>query len=185
MRRHLSALAALAVAGSLAGSALAVPATAATAPAAPASAARITPSPQSPLKATVYYNKYVRRGGSFTYTIKSKNVGEWPTDFAGLLAILPKGASKTRVVSKSSSTVCDIEKRELICFFDTLKPGRTTTVKVKVWLKRSTKGSVYGEFGTFSVDVPGGVDITNPEELDKLDLAQDIKYLKVRTKIIR
>jgi hypothetical protein len=184
MRRHLSVLAALTLAGSLAGTMVAVPATAATAP---ASITRInpTPTPQSPLKVTVYYNKYVRKGGSFTYTIKSKNVGEWPTDFAGLLGILPKGAAKTKVVSKASTTWCDIEKRDLVCLFDTVKPGRTTTVKIKVWLKRGTKGSAYGEFGTFSVDIPGGVDITNPEEIDKLDLAEDIKYLKVRTKILR
>ncbi|MEO3811318.1 hypothetical protein ABGB17_20180 [Sphaerisporangium sp. B11E5] len=185
MRRHLSVLAALTVAGSLAGSALAVPASAAPAAAAPVSVSHVSAAPQSPLKTTVLYNKYARRGGSYTYTVKAKNVGEWATDFAGLLALMPKGAAKYRVISKSRFTWCDFEGRELLCVFPTLDPGKSTSVKIKVWLKRSTKGSVYGEFGTFSVDVPGGVDINDPEELEKLDLAQDVKYLRVKTKIIR
>lgn len=184
MRRHLSVLAALTVAGSLAGSALAVPASAAPT-AAPVSVSHVSAAPQSPLKTTVLYNKYVRRGGSYTYTIKAKNTGEWATDLAGLYAWLPKGASKYRVIKKSRFTWCDFERRELLCVFDTLKPGASTTIKIKVWLKRATKGNLYGEFGTFSVDVPGGVDVTDPEEIAKLDLAEDIKYIRVKTKVIR
>ncbi|MDH2426738.1 hypothetical protein [Sphaerisporangium sp. TRM90804] len=181
MRRHLSALAALALAGSLAGASLAVPAAAASAPA----ASHALTAPQSPLKFKVQYPKAVKKGGTITYTIKSTNVGEWPTDLAALLAKLPKGASKIRVVGKPSTAFCEASGRDLFCLFDTIKPNRSATVKVRVWLKKSTKGNAYAEFGTVSIDVPSGVDVTNEEELDKLDLQDDVKYAKVKTRILR
>ncbi|MEV7966522.1 hypothetical protein AB0O34_11140 [Sphaerisporangium sp. NPDC088356] len=78
MRRHLSALAALTLAGSLAGASLAVPAMADTTvvTAAPASATQAVAAPQSPLYTRVVWNKYVRRGGVITYSLKSTNKGE-------------------------------------------------------------------------------------------------------------
>ncbi|GAA3792020.1 hypothetical protein GCM10022226_08910 [Sphaerisporangium flaviroseum] len=183
MRRHLSTLAALTLAGSLAGASLAMPATAATP--APASATRTVAAPQSPLKTVVQWNRTVRRGGTITYSLKSTNKGEWPTDLAAMFGTLPKGASKMRVVSKASSTFCDISGRDLFCLFDTIKPNRSTSLKVKVWLKRSTKGTAVAEFASISVDVPEGVDVTNEEELEKLDLQDDVKFHAFKTKILR
>ncbi|GGK98896.1 hypothetical protein Sme01_60070 [Sphaerisporangium melleum] len=189
MRRHLSALAALTLAGSLAGASLAGPATAdsaaATAATASASATRVAAAPQSPLAMKVSWNKVVRRGGAITYTIKSTNKGEWPTDLAGIFGALPKGASKARVVGKASSSLCGIDRKELFCIFDTLKPNRSTTVTVRVWLKNSVKGAVASQFGTYSIDVPPGVDVTNEDELERLDLQNEIKWKSYRTKIVR
>ncbi|MFC4589071.1 DUF11 domain-containing protein [Sphaerisporangium corydalis] len=182
MRRHLSALAALTLAGSLAGASLAIPATAA---AAPASATQAVAAPQSPLYTKVIWNKTVRRGGTITYSLKSTNKGEWPTDFAGILGSLPRGASKIRVVGAGSKTFCDVSGRELFCIFDTLKPNKSASFKIKVWLKRSTHGYAYADFGAFSIDVPEGVDVTNEEELDKLDLQSDAKFKSFRTRIVR
>ncbi|WP_405143538.1 hypothetical protein OG589_38590 [Sphaerisporangium sp. NBC_01403] len=191
MRRHLSALAALTLAGSLAGASLAIPASADTAAAttavtaAPASATKAVAAPQSPLYTRVVWNKAVRRGGVITYSLKSTNKGEWPTDLAGVFGQLPKGASKARVVGKASSTYCGLSGRDLFCVFDTLKPNRSTTLKIRVWLKKSTKGTAVAQFAHFSVDVPEGVDVTNEEELDKLDLQNQLNYRAFKTKILR
>ncbi|MFC4529776.1 hypothetical protein [Sphaerisporangium dianthi] len=187
MRRHLSALAALTLAGALASASLAVPATAGTVAVttAPASATHVAAAPQSPLSTRVLWNRTVRRGGAITYSLKSTNKGEWPTDVAGVFGIIPKGAAKVRVISKASATYCAIEKRELFCVFDTLKPGRSTSLKVRVWLKNSTKGTAVAQFGSYSIDVPPGVDITNEDELARLDIQDDLRYDSFKTRIIR
>ncbi|MEU8268772.1 hypothetical protein AB0B89_16565 [Sphaerisporangium sp. NPDC049002] len=186
MRRHLSALAALTLAGSLAGASLAVPALAdAPAATATASATQAVAAPQSPLYTSVVWNKYVRRGGYITYTLKSTNKGEWSTDLAGIFGRLPKGASKARVVGKASGTYCGISGRDLFCIYDTLKPNRSTTLKVRVWLKKSTTGTAAAQFGHFSIDVPEGVDVTNEEELEKLDIQSQVKYRTFKTRILR
>ncbi|MEU9887270.1 hypothetical protein AB0M95_21170 [Sphaerisporangium sp. NPDC051017] len=185
MRRHLSALAALTIAGSLAGASLAAPATAATtAASASASAAHVAAAPQSPLTTKVVWDKAVRAGGTITYTLKSTNKGEWATDLAGLFGTLPKGASKVRVVSKSKA-YCELSGRSLFCIYDTLEPGKSAGLKVKVWLKKSTRGTAVAEFGHFSIDVPSGVDITNEEELNKLDIQDEILWKNFKTKIVR
>ncbi|WP_181871247.1 DUF11 domain-containing protein [Sphaerisporangium album] len=185
MRRHLSALAALTVAGTLVGASLAAPATAAiSAASAPASAAHVAVKPQSPLTTKVVWNKAVRVGGTITYTLKSTNKGEWATDLAGLFATLPKGASKVRVVSKSKA-FCELSGRDLFCIYDTLDPGKSAGLKVKVWLKKSTRGTAVAEFGHFSIDVPAGVDVTNEEELNKLDIQNEVLWKSFKTKIVR
>jgi hypothetical protein len=185
MRRYLSTCAALTLAGSLVGASLALPAAAATtASPVTASATQVAAAPQSPLYTRVVWNRTVRRGGTITYSLKSTNKGEYPTDLAGIFGKLPRGASKIRVVSKSKA-FCELTGRDLFCIYDTLGPDRSAGLKVKVWLKKSTKGTAVGEFGHFSIDVPGGVDVTNEEELEKLDLQSEIDYKAFRTKITR
>ncbi|WP_248962351.1 hypothetical protein [Sphaerisporangium perillae] len=187
MRRHLSALAALTLAGSLAGASLAVPATAdaTAATAAPASVTHVAAAPQSPLSTSIRWNRLVRRGGTITYSLKSTNKGEFATDLAGIFARLPKGASKIRVVGKASSTLCEVSGRDLFCIFDTLNPGRSTTLKIRVWLKRSTHGTASARIGSYSIDVPPGVDITNEDELERLDLQNEVLWKTFKTRIVR
>ncbi|GII63108.1 hypothetical protein Skr01_31930 [Sphaerisporangium krabiense] len=188
MRRYLSACAALTVAGALAGASLAAPASAATTTAASAQHTATTTQaaakPQSPLYTRIVWNKAVRRGGTITYSVKSTNQGEWATDVAGLFAKLPRGASKIRVVSRSKA-FCEVSGRDLFCLYDTLNSGRSASLKVKVWLKRSTRGTAVAEFGHFSIDVPAGVDITNEEELNKLDIQNQINWKTFKTRIVR
>ncbi|GAA5074638.1 hypothetical protein GCM10023259_076480 [Thermocatellispora tengchongensis] len=186
MRRHLSVLAALAIGGSAA--VLATPGTAA---AAPAHVPAVTPAlapvkagpPLSPLKLTVYYPKAVYQGGAITYTLKTKNVGEYATDIAYVGGLVPKGVSKVRIISKPSGAYCERSGREVGCLLDTLKPGRTATIKVKAWLSRRTTGNAYAEFASASIDVPAG----QPEVLDiyGLELGTDLRYVKVKTRIVR
>ncbi|WP_214409993.1 hypothetical protein [Sphaerisporangium fuscum] len=187
MRRPLSALAALTLAGSLAGASLALPAGAATAAAgAPATAAHTAAArPQSPLSTSVRWPRAVLRGGVITYSIKSTNKGEYPTDLAGIFGILPAGASKVRVTGKSSGTYCATSGRELFCIYKTLAPRQSTGLKVRVWLKKSTKGTAVGKFGHYSIDVPAGVDITNEVELQRLDIQNQVDYKAFRTRIVR
>ncbi len=88
-------------------------------------------------------------------------------------------------MSSTSTSFCKVKDREVICLFDRLKPNRSASLKVRVWLKPSTKGTVSSEFGHFSIDIPAGVDITNDEELERLDLQHDVAYKTFKTKILR
>ncbi|GII81236.1 hypothetical protein Sru01_62180 [Sphaerisporangium rufum] len=187
MRRHLSSIAALALAGSLAGTALAAPAGAAAADTGPAATltTATASSPQSPLDTRIRWNKTVRRGGTITYEFKSTNKGEWPTDLAGISGILPAGISKARVVGKSSATECAVDRHQVFCIYGQLAPGRSTSVKVRVWLKKSTKGTALAQFGHYSIDVPAGVDVTNEDELNRLDVQGQVDYKFFKTKIVR
>ncbi|WP_214409992.1 hypothetical protein [Sphaerisporangium fuscum] len=185
MRRHLSALAALTLAGSLAGASLALPAGAATATA-PASSAHVTSGSQSPLSTKHHNDEWTYRGGAIRYTFTSKNVGEYPTDLAGIIMELPAGISKARITKKAADTLCDIAGRSLICYYETIKAKQSTQLDLKVWLKKSTKGTAVLRYQTFSIDVPAGVDVTNEEELNKLDIAgQADRVVTVKTKIVK
>ena len=176
MRRHLTAFAAFALTGGL----LFVPQSANAAPA-PRTAPLVSP-PLSPLKLTAYYPRRAWAGDTIVYTLKSRNVGEWATDIAYVGGYVPRQARKVRITGPSGS-YCEADEREVGCLLDTLKPGRTATVKVKVWLKSGARGTATAEFATASIDVPaGGLDTLN---IHGLDTGVDLKYLKVRTRILR
>lgn len=176
MRRHLTAFAALA----LAGSTLFVTQSA-DAATAPQTAALATP-PLSPLKLTAYYPRKAWAGDTIVYTLKSRNVGDWPTDIAYIGGYVPKQARRVQITGPSGS-YCEADGREVGCLLDALKPGRTATVKVKVWLRNSAGGTATAEFATASIDVPaGGVDTLN---IHGIDAGVDLKYVKVRTRVLR
>ncbi|GAA3109120.1 hypothetical protein [Streptosporangium carneum] len=176
MRRHLTAFAAIAMAGGL----LFVPQSASAA-AAPQTAALATP-PLSPLKLTAYYPRKAWAGDTIVYTLKSRNVGDWPTDIAYVGGYVPKQARKVQIIGPSGA-YCEVDGREVGCLLDTLKPGRTATVKVKVWLRGSARGTATAEFATASIDVPaGGIDTL---DIHGIDTGVDLKYVKVRTRILR
>ncbi|MGV9777962.1 hypothetical protein [Streptosporangium sp. NPDC003464] len=175
MRRHLTASAVIALAGGL----LLAPGTANAAPAVPA-AAHVNP-PLSPLKLTAFYPRRAYAGDTITYTLKTKNVGEWSTDIAYIGGYVPKQARKVQITGPSGS-VCDVDRREVGCLLDTLRPGRTATVKVKVWLRSSARGTASAEFASASIDVPaGGLDTLN---IHGIDVGSDLKYVRVKTRII-
>ncbi|GHH71678.1 hypothetical protein GCM10017673_25480 [Streptosporangium violaceochromogenes] len=176
MRRHLTALAALALAGGM----LFVPQSA-NAAAAPQSATLASP-PLSPLKLTAYYPRRAWAGGTIVYTLKSKNVGEWATDIAYVGGRVPRQARKVRITGPSGS-YCEADGREVGCLLDTLRPGRTATVTVKVWLRGSARGTAAAEFATASIDVPaGGIDAL---DIHGIDAGVDLKYVKVKTRVLR
>ncbi|MEU0518826.1 hypothetical protein [Streptosporangium sp. NPDC006007] len=176
MRRHLTAFAAFALTGGL----LFVPQSANAAPA-PRTAPLVSP-PLSPLRLTAYYPRRAWAGDTIVYTLKSRNVGEWATDIAYVGGSVPRQARKVRITGPSGS-YCEADGREVGCLLDTLKPGRTATVKVKVWLKGGARGTATAEFATASIDVPaGGLDTLN---IHGLETGVDLKYLKVRTRILR
>ncbi|GAA2880729.1 hypothetical protein GCM10010517_43400 [Streptosporangium fragile] len=181
MRRHLTAFAALAVAGGM----LLTPGTAhAAAPqAAPQGAAAQADQPLSPLKTTVNYPKVTWPGDPIYYTLKIKNVGKWYTDIAYVGGYLPKQVSKVRIVSKPRGAYCEVTGREIGCLLDTLNPGKSTTLKVKAWVNRNARGTAVAEFGSASIDVPaGGLGTFN---IHGIDVGTDIKYVRVKTKVLR
>ncbi|GGK80167.1 hypothetical protein Ppa06_51010 [Planomonospora parontospora subsp. parontospora] len=182
MRRPLTVLAAITVAGGM----LLVPQTANAqtfqhrAANAPVTAQQAPPL--SPLKLTAYYPRRAYAGRTITYTLKTKNVGDWYTDIAYVGGYVPKQAYKVRITGPSGS-YCEADGREVGCLLDRLNPGRTATVKVKVWLRGSARGTAAAEFATASIDVPaGGLDTL---DIHGLDTGVDLKYVKVRTRILR
>ncbi|GII02201.1 hypothetical protein Pta02_42090 [Planobispora takensis] len=181
MRRHLTAFATVAMAGSL----LLAPqaANAATANLTPATAASAQQAPPlSPLKLTAYYPHRAYAGGTITYTLKVKNVGDLATDLAYIGGYAPKQARKVQITGPSGS-YCEADGREVACLFDRVKPGKSVTVKVKVWLRGGASGTATAEFATASIDVPaGGLETLN---IDNLDTGVDLKYVKVKTRILR
>ncbi|MFC4058609.1 hypothetical protein ACFOWE_09910 [Planomonospora corallina] len=182
MRRPLTALAAFAMAGGL----LLAPQTANAQTAGvtpPVAGVQETP-PLSPLKVTAYYPRRVYAGRTITYTLKIKNVGKWYTDIAYVAGETPKQAYKVRVTGpKGSYCEADADKREIGCLLDRLDAGESATVKVKVWLRSSARGTATAEFASASIDVPaGGIDTL---DMYGLETGVDLKYVKVKTKIVR
>ncbi len=176
MRRHLTAFAAIA----LAGSTLFVTQSANAAAAAPQSAA-LAARPLSPLKLTAYYPRRAWAGDTIVYTLKTRNAGDWATDIAYVGGYVPKQARKVQIIGPSGS-YCEADGREVGCLLDTLKPGRTATIKVKVWLRNSARGTATAEFATASIDVPaGGIDTL---DIHGIDTGVDLKYVKVKTRIL-
>ncbi|GGS62458.1 hypothetical protein GCM10010156_21720 [Planobispora rosea] len=179
MRRHLTALAATALAGGM----LFVPHAAnAQTHTAPARTAVQEPAPLSPIKLTASYPRRAKAGTTITYTLKAKNAGEWASDIVYVVGYVPKQAGKVKVTGPSGS-YCEVDKREIACLLDTLNPGKTATVKVKVWLRSSSSGTATAEFASASVDVPaGGLDAF---EVHGYEPGVDLKYVKVKTRITR
>ncbi|MFF5209973.1 hypothetical protein [Streptosporangium sp. NPDC000396] len=180
MRRHLTAFAAIALAGGM----LLVPQAAnadAAGTAATTQAAARAAKPLSPLKLTAYYPRRAWAGDTIVYTLKTKNVGDWATDIAYIGGYAPRQARKVQITGPSGA-YCEADGREVGCLLDTLKPGRSATVKVKVWLRGSAEGTATAEFATASIDVPsGGIDTLN---IHGLDTGVDLKYVKVKTRIL-
>ncbi|MEU4533719.1 hypothetical protein AB0G15_02520 [Streptosporangium sp. NPDC023825] len=69
------------------------------------------------------------------------------------------------------------------CLLDTLNPGRTATLKVRVWLRGGARGTATADFGSASIDVPAG----GPGTLDihGIDVGTDVKYVRVKTRVLR
>jgi hypothetical protein len=175
MRRHLTAFAAIALAGGM----LLTPGGANAAAAAPTTA-HVAP-PLSPLKLTAHYPRRVYAGDTITYTLKTRNVGDWATDIAYVGGYVPRQARKVRITGPSGS-ICEADGREVGCLLDTLKPGRSVTIKVKVWLKSSARGTAAAEFASASIDVPaGGLDTL---DIHGIDVGTDLKYVRVKTRIL-
>ncbi|GAA3126718.1 hypothetical protein GCM10010466_16960 [Planomonospora alba] len=131
-----------------------------------------------------YYPRRAYSGRTITYTLKVKNVGDWYTDVAYIGGYTPKQAYKIRVTGPSGSYCeVDADRREVGCLLDRLNPGKTATVKVKVWLRSGARGTATAEFASASIDVPaGGLDTLN---IHGLDTGVDLKYVKVKTTIVR
>ncbi|WP_329426594.1 hypothetical protein OG339_41020 [Streptosporangium sp. NBC_01495] len=179
MRRHLTAFAAIALAGGM----LLTPGTAnAAAPriTAPQGAAN---QPLAPLRTTVFYPRRAWAGDSYVYTLKIKNVGRWYTDIAYVGGHLPSQVSRIRITGKPPGSYCEVSGREVGCLLDTLNPGRTATLKVRVWLKNGARGTATANFGSVSIDVPAG----GLETLDihGIDIGTDVKYVRVKTQVLR
>ncbi|MEU4830563.1 hypothetical protein [Streptosporangium sp. NPDC023615] len=181
MRRHLTALAALALAGGV----LLTPgsASAAAPAAAPQGTAAHAGKPLSPLRLTAYFPRGAWAGDAYVYTLKIKNVGKWYTDIAYVEGVLPRQASGVRIVGRPAGSRCEVSGRRMGCFLDTLNPGRSATVKVKVWLRNSASGTATAEFGSTSIDVPAGG--LGTFDVHGIDITGDVKYVKVRTRIHR
>ncbi|MER7128890.1 hypothetical protein [Streptosporangium saharense] len=184
MRRHLTAFAATAMAAGV----LFVPQSANAATAPPtvatlgASAGALASPPLSPLKLTAYYPRSAWAGDTIVYTLKTRNVGSWPTDIAYVGGYVPKQARRVQIVGPSGS-YCEAKGREVGCLLNRLRPGRTASVKVKVWLRGGARGTATAEFATASIDVPaGGIDTL---DIYGIDAGVDLKYVKVRTRILR
>ncbi|MFF5108479.1 hypothetical protein [Streptosporangium sp. NPDC000509] len=179
MRRHLAAIAAIALAGGM----LLTPATA-NASAPPITAPqKVAGPPLAPLKTTVFYPRKAWAGDSYVYTLKVKNVGKWYTDIAYVGGRLSPHISKIRIVGKPAGSYCEISGREVGCLLDTLNPGKTATLKVKVWLKNGARGTATANFGSVSIDVPaGGLDTF---DIYGIDIGTDIKYVRVKTRVLR
>lgn len=179
MRRHLTAFAAIALAGGM----LLTPGTA------NAAAPRITApqgvadQPLAPLKTTVSYPRRAWAGDSYVYTLRIKNVGEWYTDIAYVGGYLPSQASKVRIIGKPSGSYCEVSGREVGCLLDTLNPGRTATLKVRVWLRNSARGTATADFGSASIDVPAGG--LGTLDIHGIDVGTDVKYVRVKTRVLR
>ncbi|MGJ6965074.1 hypothetical protein ACSDR0_24500 [Streptosporangium sp. G11] len=179
MRRHLTAFAAIALAGGM----LLTPGTAnAVAPRITASQG-VADKPLAPLRTTVSYPRRAWAGDSYVYTLKIKNIGSWYTDIAYVGGYLPTQVSKIRIIGKPSGSYCEISGREVGCLLDTLNPGRTATLKVRVWLRNSARGTASANFGSVSIDVPaGGLDTLN---IHGIDVGTDVKYVRVKTRVLR
>ncbi|GIH90890.1 DUF11 domain-containing protein [Planobispora siamensis] len=148
----------------------------------PATASAQQAPPLSPLKLTAYYPRRVYAGDTITYTLKAENAGDLATDLVYIGGYVPKQARKVQITGPSGS-YCEADGREVACLFDRIKPGRTVTVKVKVWLRGGASGTATAEFATASIDVPaGGVETLS---IDNLDTGVGLKYVKVETRILR
>ncbi|MEV7009583.1 hypothetical protein [Streptosporangium sp. NPDC051022] len=177
MRRHLTAFAALA----LAGSTLFVTQSANAAAAAPRTASVATP-PLSPLRTNVHYPRVAWSGDTVVYTIYTKNVGQWSTDIAYIGGYVPSQARRVQITGPSGS-YCEADGREVGCLLDRLRPGRTVAVKVKIWLRNSARGTATARFASASIDVPaGGIDTLN---IHGIDTGVDLKFVTVKTRIRR
>ncbi|GIH80403.1 DUF11 domain-containing protein [Planobispora longispora] len=179
MRRHLTAFAATALAGGM----LLVPhAASAQTHTAPARTAAQQSAPLSPIKLTASYPRRAYAGKTITYTLKAKNVGDWYSDIVYVGGYVPKQARKVQITGPSGS-YCDVDGREVGCLLDTLNPGKSATVKVKVWLRSGASGTATAEFASASIDVPaGGLDTLN---IHGVETGVDLKYVKVKTRIVR
>ncbi|MEU0478600.1 hypothetical protein ABZ260_05340 [Streptosporangium sp. NPDC006013] len=181
MRRHLTAFAAIALAGGM----LLTPGTAnAAAPRITAPQGTVhTDKPLAPLKLTVTYPRRAWAGDSYVYTLTTKNVGKWYTDIAYIGGYLPSQVSKVRVIRKPAGSYCEISGREVGCLLDTLNPGKTATIKVRVWLKNSARGTATADFGSASIDVPAGG--LGTFDIHGIDIGSDVKYVRVKTRVLR
>ncbi|WP_283139785.1 hypothetical protein [Rhizohabitans arisaemae] len=193
MHRSINKIAAFALAVPLAGSLLLAPSVVNASPTVTPSVTKTT-SPSARLKVNVTYNRYVIQGGVITYKIKTTNLGPYGSDFALLAAALPKGKySKARVYGIPTGLgACDYSAGSVTCFLvppaegvEVLPKGKSITVTLKVWLKKSTKGIFSAELGAVSGIIPEGVTFSDFEQefLDPESLLGDIRFGTVKTKI--
>ncbi|WP_440067862.1 hypothetical protein [Streptosporangium sp. OZ121] len=179
MRRHLTAFAAIALAGGM----LLTPGTANAAASLATAPQGVVDQPLAPLKTTVSYPRRAWAGDSYVYTLRVKNVGEWYTDIAYVGGYLPSQVSKVRIVGKPSGSYCEVSGRDVGCLLDTLNPGRTATLKVRVWLRNGARGTATADFGSASIDVPAGG--LGTLDIHGIDVGTDVKYVRVKTRVLR
>ncbi|GAA3138932.1 hypothetical protein GCM10010466_32570 [Planomonospora alba] len=137
-------------------------------PAAPATAAAAKPK----FTAVVYFDKYARRGGTITYKVRVANKGGYDGQAYGLLGgRFPAGTHRIKVVAKPRSVSCKVKGRDLSCWVASLDNGDTTSVTLRVSLKRSARGTYAPRFG---------IAYTADRRTDRGKLFDTIRFKKIK-----
>ncbi|MFF5205963.1 hypothetical protein [Streptosporangium sp. NPDC000396] len=141
------------------------PATSAATVAASSTTASASGAAASSFRYEVYFQKYVRRGGYLTYTVKVHNKNVRGQHYVALVGDFSRHFRKIKVIDKPRSVTCSIHRPALACWISSLDKGDATTVKIRAWVG-SRRGTATAKFGAVVTDNP---DADLDELADEID----------------